>query len=51
MFKYFKKNELNCLFFSIQDMNYTFDFLNEIKDIKCSEAFRIIPKSNSRNKM
>jgi len=45
------KNELNCLFFSIQDMNYTFDFLNEIKDIKCSEAFRIIPKSNYTNRL
>ena len=41
MFKYFKKNELNCLFFSIQDMNFTFDFLHIIQEIKCEESFRI----------
>ena len=51
MFKYFKKNELNCLFFSIQDMNFTFDFLHIIQEIKCEESFRIIPEGKYINKI
>ena len=51
MFKYFKKNELNCLFFSIQDMNFTFDFLHIIQEIKCEESFRIIPEGEYINKI
>jgi len=43
--------EMNCLFFSIQDMNFTFDFVHIIKEIKCDEAFRIIPKGKYTNKL
>ena len=43
--------EMNCLFFSIQDMNFTFDFLHIIKEIKCDEEFRIIPKGKYTNKL
>ena len=49
--KILKKNELNCLFFSIQDMNFTFDFLHIIQEIKCEESFRIIPEGEYINKI
>ena len=45
------KNELNCLFFSIQDMNFTFDFLHIIQEIECEESFRIIPEGKYTNKL
>ena len=45
------KNELTCLFFSIQDKNFTFDFLHIIDEIIFEKEFRIIPKGNYTNKL
>ena len=45
------KNELTCLFFSIQDKKFTFDFIHIINEIKFEEEFRIIPKGNYINKL
>ena len=46
-----EKNELTCLFFSIQDKNFTFDFFHIIDKIEFNEEFRIIPKGVYTNKL
>ena len=37
------KNQINCLFYSVEDENFSFDFEEKIDEIKCDDSFMILP--------
>jgi len=37
-------NQINCLFYSVSDKTFSFDFENIIDILKCEDSFMILPK-------
>ena len=40
------KNQINCLFYSVRDKKFSFNFKDEIKDLKCEDSFMLLSKTH-----
>ena len=38
------KHQINCLFYSVTDNNFSFNFEENIDDIKCDDSFMLLPR-------
>ena len=47
VFKILSNKRINCLFYSVKNDNFTFDFDNYIQELKTSKSYMIIPDSSS----
>lgn len=45
-FKFIKKNKINCLFYSVSDDYFSFNFEEKINELKCEDSYMILPKIN-----
>ena len=39
-----KKNEINCLFYSVSDDYFSFNFQEKINELKCEDSYMILPE-------
>ena len=44
VFKLLDNNKINCLFYSIFNDEFTYNFIDTFKEFKCQESFKIFPK-------
>ena len=38
------KNQINCLFYSVSNRSFSFNFKDKIKDIECTDSFLLLPE-------